>query len=108
MTFIENLFPRHSAGLRELQPGFDTARSRSGAIMVTDSMQPSPSHFASWTIGNDRRVLDRQIALIIKAIGDPAANGVRRELARVHPDVEQMLVVILFGPHIPQPCQECF
>src|SRR5258708_2393294 len=102
MTLIEDLLPRHATGLRQFQPGFDTTGSRRGTIVIADSMQPNPAHFADRAIGNDRRVFNGKIALIIKTIGDPGANGVRRKLARVHADMERMLVVILFGAYLPQ------
>ena len=76
--------------------------------MVTDSMQPDPPHFANRTIGNDRRVFNGKIVLIAEPIGNPGTNVIRRKLAGIHPNVEWMLVMVLFGAHVPQPRQKRF
>src|SRR5919106_1184174 len=57
-------------------------------------MNPGPSHFGQRTIRQNRGVFERNAALIIEPIGNPAAHRFRREPAFVHRDMERMLVVI--------------
>ena len=65
-------------------------------------MNPSPSHFAHWAVGENRGVFDRNVSLIIEPIRDPAAQRFRRKPAFVHRDVERMFIVITAHADRPQ------
>jgi hypothetical protein len=74
--------------------GLETAPPCSYAIVVENSMNPSPSHFAYWAVGENRGVFNWDVSLIIEPICDPAAQRFRRKPAFVHRDMERMLIVI--------------
>src|ERR1700726_700067 len=57
-------------------------------------MNPNPAHLAQRTIRKNRGVLNRNVSLIVKSIGHPAAQPVGRKPAFIHRDVEWMFVVI--------------
>src|SRR6476660_9487129 len=71
-------------------------------------MNPSPSHFAHWAVGENRGVFNRNVSLIIEPIRDPTAQRVRRKLAFIHRDMERMLIVISAPSDHPQLFNERF
>src|SRR5205814_1075405 len=113
MSIIQQLVRRKSACFTKSQPCFDAALIRgvsSGepaipsvagaaaslnhAIVIENAMNPSPSHFAHWTVGENRGVFYRNISLIIEPVPDPAAQRFGGKLASVHGEVERMFIVI--------------
>ena len=62
--------------------------------MVDDPLDPLAAHLDLGAVGEDRRVLDRDARLVVEAVGDPALQLLARELARVHPHVERVEVVV--------------
>src|SRR5207248_3025595 len=64
------------------------------AIVIENAMNPSPSHFAHWTVGENRGVFYRNISLIIEPVRDPATQRFGRKPAFVHRDVERVFIVI--------------
>src|SRR5258708_38978620 len=62
--------------------------------MVNDPMNPNPAYLAQRTIRKNRGVFKRNVALIVKSIGRPAAQRAGRKPAFIHRDVERMFVVI--------------
>jgi hypothetical protein len=79
--------------------------------VVENAMNPSPSHFAHWAVGENRSVFNWDVSLIIKPIRNPTAQRFRRELAFVHRDVEWVFIVVsthtdrpqFFNEHFPIP-----
>src|SRR6266480_1720329 len=71
-------------------------------------MNPSPSHFAHWTVGENRGVFNWNVYLIIEPIRDPTAQPFRRKLAFVHCDMERMFIVISVHADRPQFFNERF
>src|SRR5436305_6036752 len=65
-------------------------------------MDPSPSHFAQGTVGENRGVFNWNVALIVETIRDPTAQRIRRKLAVVHRDMERMFIVISAHADCPQ------
>ena len=71
-------------------------------------MNPSPSHFAHWAVGENRGVFNWNASLIIEPVRDPTAQRVRRKLAFVHRDMERMFIVISAHADRPQFFEERF
>ena len=78
------------------------------AIVVENAMNPSPSHFAHWAVGENRGVFNRNVSLIIEPIRDPTAQRFRRKLAFVHRHMERMFIVISAHADRPQFFDERF
>src|SRR6185312_13860875 len=77
------------------QPGLDPARGLAlGAVVVEDPRDPLAADRHLGAVGEDRRVLDRDRALVVVAVRHPALKLLTGELAGVHPHVEGVLVVI--------------
>jgi len=64
------------------------------AVVVDDARDPHAAHLDLGAVGEDRRVLERNALLVAEAVGDPPLQLLARELARVHPDVERVEVVV--------------
>src|SRR5215203_3715333 len=94
MFFLQNLLARQAASFGESEPCLNSTFAWPGPIMIDDPMQPQPADFAQRTVGDDSRILDRDIELIIKAVGDPTPNRLGTELALVHRDVKRMLMMV--------------
>ena len=61
---------------------------------MDDEVQPEAPHLAQRAVREDGGILERDVALVIEAVGDPAADGIGRKPARVHGDVKRVLVVV--------------
>src|ERR1700680_4788195 len=57
-------------------------------------MNPGAAYFASRTIGEDRGIFDRDIALIVEPVRDPAAQRFGRNPALIHRHMKGMFIVI--------------
>src|SRR6185503_13104309 len=90
----DELLARHAEGLAQAQPRLDPARPLGRAVVVDDPLDPLAAHLDLGAVGEDGRVLDRDALLVVEAVGDPALQLVARELARVHPHVERVQVVV--------------
>ncbi|MBA3585238.1 MAG: hypothetical protein H0W36_12060 [Gemmatimonadetes bacterium] len=94
MPLGDELLARHPERLAEAQPRLDPARPVRGAVVVDDPLDPLATHRDLGAVGEDRRVLDRDALLVVEAVGDPALQLVARQLARIHPHVEGVQVVV--------------
>ena len=74
--------------------GLETALPCGSSVVIEHAMDPDSAHFAHGAVGKNSRVLDRNVSLIIEAIGHPAAQCFRRKPAFIHCDVEWMFVVV--------------
>ncbi len=52
--------------------------------MVEQALDPFATDFTVWAVGQDRRVFQRDIHLIVEAIGDPALDLLTAGAAFVH------------------------
>ena len=85
---------RHAQGLAEPQPRLDPAAALRGAVVVEDPLDPHPAHVDLRAVGEDRRVFERDAALVVEAIRDPALQLIPRQLPRVHAHMERVEVVV--------------
>ena len=96
----------NTTGNAQPNPLLDPAFLSRFAIMVGNPLNPLSSHFAQRTIRQDRRILPRNIALIIKPVNHPEPDRIFIELSRVHPDVERMQMVVTLGIPPPEAVRE--
>jgi len=80
--------------LAEPQPGFDAARLGGGAVVIDDARDPLAPDLDLGAVGQDCGVLERNAALVVEPIRDPALQLRARELAGVHALVEGVQVVV--------------
>ena len=71
-------------------------------------MNPDAAHFAQRAIGKNGGVFDRNVALIIETIRDPAAQRFGRKPAFVHRDMERMFVVVSARTDLAHSVDKCF
>src|SRR6266403_3146995 len=88
--------------------GLETAPPCIRAVVIENAVNPDSPNFAHGAIGENRRVFDRNILLIIETISDPAAQCFRRKLAFVHGDMERMFVVVSARADVAQVFDERF
>ncbi len=69
-------------------------RARLGAVVIDDALQPLAADVGIGAVGEDRRVLPRDRALIREPIGHPALQLPLREPAFVHQLVKGMARVV--------------
>jgi hypothetical protein len=74
--------------------GLETARPCWRSVVIENPMNPDSAHFAHRAVGEDGRVFDRDVSLIVEAICYPTAQRFRREPAFIHGEVKGMFVVI--------------
>jgi hypothetical protein len=65
--------------------------------VVEDALDPSAAYLSVRAAAEDRRVLSRDVRLVVKAVGDPAPDFVAARSAVVHSPMEGMLVVVVLG-----------
>src|SRR5882724_12139276 len=94
MPIFHELGARQPARFSESQPSFDAACAFCVTVVIEYAMNPDAAHVAHGAVAENRGVFKRNISLIIKAIGHPAAQRFRRKVAFVHGDVEWMFVVV--------------
>ncbi|MNP34007.1 hypothetical protein D3C76_1272740 [compost metagenome] len=82
-------------GLAQAQPGFDTAVFAGGAVMVEQALNPFATDLAVRAIGQDGRVLQGDVHLIVKAVGDPALDLLAGGPAFVHRHVVGVVDVVV-------------
>jgi hypothetical protein len=99
---VEHLVAREAHRGGQSQPGLDAAfvaqHGLAGlhleAVVIEDALHPAATHLAVGTVGQDRRVLDRDRGLIAEAVGHPATHLLGRRLAGVQHHVERVMDVI--------------
>src|SRR5882762_5641181 len=62
--------------------------------MIDNAMNPDSPHFAHRAVGENGCVFDRNVSLVMEAVGHPTAQRFRRKAPFVHGDVERMLIVV--------------
>src|SRR5207244_9942726 len=87
---------------------FDSAFFFGVAVLIDNAVNPGSPYFAHRAVGENSRVFERNIPLIIEAISHPAAQCFRREPAFVHGDVERMFIVVSPGADRSQIFDESF
>src|SRR5687767_1378298 len=63
-------------------------------VVIENALHPAATYVAIGTVGENGRVLDRNVDLIVIAVRDPAANLFRIRLARIQHHVEGVMDVI--------------
>ena len=97
VSFVLDLLPGQADGLAEAQPRLDPAGSFGRAVVVEDALDPSAAYLSVRAAAEDRRVLPRDVRLVVEAVGDPAPDFVAARSAVVHSPMEGMLVVVVLG-----------
>src|SRR5919204_142807 len=80
--------------LERREPDADRVGAEELGERRRDPLDPRPSDLDLRAVGEDRRVLDRDAALVVEAVGDPALKLLACQLAGVHPHVEAVEVVV--------------
>src|ERR1700731_4896939 len=91
---LDGLLSGEPRPFHELQPFLDTARLFAVAIVIDDALAPGDAKRGVFAAGQNRRVLDGNMRLVIVAIQSPSLQLPASELAFVHEQVKWMLVVI--------------
>src|SRR3989441_9302538 len=94
---------RHVHRLAQTQPRLDAPFLTGTAVVVDDPLNPLLPHLALRAVGEDQRILDRNVDLVVEPVRHPKLERLARQLAAVHPLVEGMEVVIAALEHGPQP-----
>ncbi|MNS98114.1 hypothetical protein D3C72_1324700 [compost metagenome] len=81
--------------LAETQPGFDAAVLAGGAVVVEQALNPLAADFPIGAVGEDRRVLQGDVHLIVEAVGDPALNLFAGGAAFVHRHMVRVVDVVI-------------
>src|SRR5205807_3925239 len=81
-------------GLAQAQPRLDAALASARAVVVEDTLDPSPALLALGHVGEDCRVLDGDADLVIEAVQHPALHLRLGAAAAVHGDVEGVMDVV--------------
>src|SRR5690606_9443076 len=85
----QHVFERHCYFTREthrfgqLQPGFNAARIIAMTIVIEDALHPAAAYFAIGAVADHRAILQRNVDLIVEAVGDPELHLALRQLAAV-------------------------
>src|SRR6185503_8827278 len=88
--------------LAKPQPLFDAARIVSPAVMVQDALHPAAPDLAHRTAGQQERVLDGDVLLVVIAVGDPESNRLAGEATLVHQAVKGVLIMIMLPANAAQ------
>jgi hypothetical protein len=74
--------------------------------VIENPLHPLSTHFANGTARQQNRVFDRDIPLIIKAIGGPELKLFAAERPGIHQMMKRMPVVVLLPADLAQPLGE--
>src|SRR5207247_4371311 len=102
----QQVFPAHAHRVAEAQPRLDPPLLSGAAVVVDDPLDPGAADVRFGTVGEDQGVLDRDVDLIIEAVGNPELQLVARQLTVVHTAVEGMKVVIALLEHVAELADE--
>src|SRR3569833_3313236 len=80
--------------ISQLDPRLDPARVIHVSIVVENPLHPRPPHGTVGAVGQDGRIFDGNVDLIVEPIGHPAANLLRRGPSGIQHHVERMVNVI--------------
>ena len=86
-----------------MQPFLETAAPLAGAVVVDHALRPDAAQLGIEEARHERRILDRNAALIIVAVERPGLNLALGELAVAHQRVKRVPVVVTFGADLAQP-----
>src|SRR5690606_35267238 len=67
------------------------------AVVVDDAADPAAAHVRQRAVGQDRRVLARDVGLVVEAVGHPAPQLLGAQRPLVHPPVERVQRVVSLG-----------
>ncbi len=104
---VEQIGAGHAARVAKTQPRLDAAFISLGAVVFDDPVDPLPANIAERTVGENRRILDRDVDLIIETVGHPSADGFLRKPAFIHQEMKRMLVVIAARADLAQFADKC-
>src|SRR5690606_14264259 len=93
MALIEQFLPAQAHRLTQLQPGFNAPIALGGAIMVDDPLYPLAPRRRVITVGEDGGILERDIHLVIEAVGNPAPDLPGGGAPLVHGNMERRVDV---------------
>lgn len=91
----EHLLALQAHRFRQAQPGLDAARLAGGAVVVEDALDPLAADLAVGTVGQDRRVLQRDVDLVVETVRHPALDLFATGTALVHRDMERMVDMVV-------------
>src|SRR3989442_1610901 len=94
---------RHVHRLAQPQPRARGPAAVDSAVVVDDPLNPLLPDLVLGAVGEDQRILDRNVDLVVEPVRHPKLERLARQLAAVHPLVEGMEVVIAALEHGPQP-----
>ena len=69
--------------------------SPGGAVVVEDTLDPLAADLAVGTVGQDRRVLQRDVDLVVETVRHPALDLFATGTALVHRDMERMVDMVV-------------
>ena len=99
---VPRFLAREPGRFRQPQPGLNAAFAGGGSVLVHEPLPPDAAHVRLGAVRDDRSILHRQVTLVMKTVGDPAANLRRSELPFIHQPMEGMAIVIAFLADGPQ------
>src|SRR5207245_9019025 len=88
------------------QPRLDAARLTRTTVVLDDPLDPGLPDLALGTVGEDQRIFDRNVDLVIEPVRHPKRELVARKLATMHPQIDRMEVVVAAFQHRAQPAGE--
>src|SRR6266851_10374000 len=94
VSLVQYLASRQPDRLTQPKPGLDPSFPLCSAVVVANPVVPEPPYLGQGAIGEDGRILDWDVPLVVETVGDPAAQLRGRQSARIHGAVERMPVVI--------------
>src|SRR5207245_2844118 len=106
LALVHQVSARHSHRFAESQPCLDAARLTRTTVVVHDPLDPVLPDLALGTVGEDQRIFDRNVDLVIEPVRHPKLELVARKLATMHPQIERMEVVVAAFQHRAQPAGE--
>ena len=91
----QHLLALKAHGFGQAQPGFDTALLALRTVVVKNALQPFAAGVAIGAVGQDRRILERDVQLVVEAIGHPPLNLLTAGVAGIHRLMKRVVNVVV-------------
>ncbi len=90
MTLVEDFLASQSDRLTQTQPPLESAVLAGLAVVIDDAVEPLAADLRQRAVADDRRILLRNHALVVPAVGGPQPQLPLVQLAGVQAPVERM------------------
>src|SRR5258708_11553316 len=102
-----NALSGQTQGLGQADPALDSTLEIVVAVVIEHTLAPRPAKTRVIAARKDNRILDRDAALVIVAIENPALQLSPSEFALMHQKMKRVLMVITFLSNLLQSCPKC-